>query len=121
MRPVVPALLVAGLALAGCQHSEQDRVRDVVTTFIRAYADGDAKAACAQLVPEVRDAFEGGCETGIKREISKLGARDKARLRGLKIGTVSIEGDTARAHIEGPGGEPGTLRKVGGQWLIENR
>ena len=34
---------------------------------------------------------------------------------------MDVSGDTARVRLEGQAGEPGTLRRVDGVWLIENR
>ena len=116
------ALLTAGgLMLAGCQPSERDRAGDSVEAFIHAYADGDTRTACARLVPEVRAAFDGGCEAGLKKESDALSAAEKQRLRTLDVRDVRIKGDRARVWLEGQGGEPGTLRRIDGEWFIENR
>jgi hypothetical protein len=117
------ALVVAGgLALAGCgQPSHDDRVGESVETFIRAYADGDAKTACGRLVPEVREAFKGGCEAGLKKESDALSPAERERLRGLGVREVRVDGARARVWLERQGGEPGTLRRVDGEWLIESR
>jgi len=114
-------LLVAALALTGCEPSDRERVSDSVETFIHAYADGDAKTACARLVPEVRAAFAGGCEAGLKKESDALSAAEKKRLHSLGVRDVRIKGDRANVWLEGQGGEPGTVRRVDGQWLVENR
>ena len=109
------------LALAGCQPSDRELAGDSVETFLHAYADGDAKTACARLVPEVRKAFEGGCEAGLKQESDALSKAEKDRLHALGVRDVRIKGDRANVWLEGQGGEPGTLRRVNGEWLIENR
>jgi hypothetical protein len=114
-------VVVAALALAGCQPSDRERVRDSVETFIHAYAAGDTKTACARLVPEVRKAFAGGCEAGLKKESEELSPAERDRLAGLGVRDVRIKGDRANAWLDGQGGRPGTLRRVDGQWLIENR
>jgi ketosteroid isomerase-like protein len=116
----VPVLLgAAALVLAGCQQSDQDQVRDAVAQYVNAYADGDAKTVCARLAPELRKAFKHGCEAGIKQEASKLSTADREALRELEVRSVSVSGDTARARLNS--GSLGTLRRVGGRWLIENR
>jgi hypothetical protein len=114
-------LLAAALALAGCQPSDRQRVKDSVETFIHAYADGDAKTACARLVPEVRAAFKGGCEAGLKKESDALSKAEKERLHSLEVRDVRIKGDRANVWLEAQGGEPGTVRRVDGEWLVENR
>jgi hypothetical protein len=118
---LVPALIAAAVALAGCEPSDRDRVGASVETFLHAYAAGDTKTACARLVPEVRKAFEGGCEAGLKKEADALSAAERARLAELDVRDVRIKGDRANAWLESQGGEPGTLRRVDGEWLIENR
>jgi hypothetical protein len=115
--PAIPA----ALALAGCQPSERDRAGDSVETFIHAFAAGDTKTACARLVPEVREAFKEGCEAGLKKETQALSAAERERLGELGVRDVRIKGDRANVWLEGQGGEPGTLRRVAGEWLIENR
>jgi hypothetical protein len=121
MRAFVPVLLAGGLALAGCAASDRDLAGKSVETFIHAYADGDAKTACARLVPEVRMAFKGGCEAGLKQESDRLSAAERQRLRALGVRDVRIQGDRAKVWLEGQGGEPGTLRRVDDEWLVENR
>jgi ketosteroid isomerase-like protein len=116
----IAIVIAAGLALAGCQQSEQDRVRDAVTAYLHAYADGDAKAVCALLAPELREAFKEGCEARIKKQSDALSEREREALHAQKVGSVSVAGDTARVRIEGSK-SVGTLRKVDGRWLIENR
>ena len=118
---LVGALIAGGLALAGCEESDRDRVKASVETFIHAYAVGDSKTACARLVPEVRMAFEGGCEVGLKKESAALSAAEKQRLRSLGVRDVRIKGDRANVWLEAQGGEPGTVRRVDGEWLVENR
>jgi hypothetical protein len=107
--------------LAGCEQSDRDRAGESVETFIHAFAAGDTKTACARLVPEVREAFEEGCEAGLKKETDALSPAEKQRLRTLGVRDVRIKGGRARVWLEGQGGEPGTLRRVDGEWLIENR
>ena len=68
-------------------------------------------------MPEVRAAFEGGCEAGLKKESDALTAAAKKRLRSLGVRDVRIKGDRANVWLEGQGGEPGTVRRVDGQWL----
>ena len=114
-------VILAALALAGCQPSDRDRVGESVETFIHAYAAGDTKTACARLVPEVRKAFKEGCEAGLKQEADKLSAAERTRLSQLDVRDVRIKGDRANAWLEGQGGQPGVLRRVDGEWLIENR
>ena len=115
-------VLLAALVLTGCEKAQSDRVRDSVRTFIRAYADGDVKTACSLLVPEVRDAFDNGCEADLKQESDALSDAERTRLRELELGDVDVRGDEARVRLRGQrGSEAGTLRKVDGRWLIENR
>ncbi len=114
-------LLAAALALAGCAPSERDRVGETVETFLHAFARGDTKTACARLVPEVRMAFKEGCEAGLKKETDALSAAERERLSELDVRDVRIKGDRANAWLESQGGEPGTLRRIDGEWLIENR
>jgi hypothetical protein len=115
------AAVLAALAFAGCAPSERDRVGASVEEFIHAYAAGDTKTACARLVPEVREAFKEGCEAGLKKEADQLSAAERKRLSELDVRDVRIKGDRANAWLENQGGEPGTLRRIDGEWLIENR
>ena len=117
----VALLALTALALAGCQPSDRDRVGASVETFVHAFARGDTKTACARLVPEVRKAFKEGCDAGLKKETDVLSAAERKRLSELDVRDVRIKGDRANAWLEGQGGEPGTLRRVDGEWLIESR
>jgi ketosteroid isomerase-like protein len=112
-------VLAAALALAGCQESDQDQVRAAVMEYVHAYADGDAETVCARLAPELRRAFKEGCEAGIEREAAKLSQSAREALNKQEVRSVSVSGDTARARLNSGG--LGTLRRVGGRWLIENR
>lgn len=112
-------LVAGGLALAGCAPSTQDQVRDAVHEYVRAYADGDAKTVCARLTPELIEAFKEGCEAGIAREAAGLSAEDRAKLREQEVRAVSVKGDTAKVRLNTGAG--GSLRRVDGRWLIENR
>ena len=67
----IALLVLAALALAGCQPSERDRVGESVESFLHAFARGDTKTACARLVPEVRKAFKDGCEAGFQKEYAR--------------------------------------------------
>ena len=116
-RPVL--VIAAALALAGCQESDQDQVRAAVMEYVHAYADGDAKTVCGRLAPELRKAFKEGCEAGIKREAAKLSKPAREALDKQEVRSVSVSGDSARARLNS--GSLGTLRRVGGRWLIENR
>ena len=71
--------------------------------------------------PRSATAFEDGCEAGLKKESDALSEAEKQRLHALGVRDVRIKGDRANVWLEGQGGEPGTVRRVDGEWLVENR
>ena len=48
MKPAVSQALAIVLVASGCG-SQEDEVRDTITTYLRAVVDGDGPKACAEL------------------------------------------------------------------------
>jgi hypothetical protein len=118
------ALLVAGaLALAGCGGSgDEDAVRDALTEYVDAMADGDGATACARMTEPLQEILlnstprASDCAEAVA-QIDRGGAN-----RGdVSIDGVEVEGDTARASVA-VGGDAGTrhsLRRVDGEWRVD--
>ena len=118
------AALVTGCGGAG---SDEDQVRDVVTSFVEAGKDRDAEEACSLLASDQVKAVErlGG---GADCEQVLGGILAKAQVSGtdLKIEDVRVEGDratvdaTVKASGASPRAESILLIKEDGEWKLAN-
>jgi hypothetical protein len=116
------AVLVLALlpgALTGCgvgPATDEEKISEAATTYLRALADGDAAKACAQLT---RRAKGKRCEQTIKERLSGL---DPDSLKNAADASMDIDigGDTATAGLSKPEGVRFVLVKVGEEWRIDS-
>jgi hypothetical protein len=132
---VKPVVLVLALALgaamvaSGCGgDSDAGRVEATVTTYLRAFADGDGPRACDQLtgeqmralasmaVEQVPELGATSCVEVVRRFAQQLGSDEKATMREADVFDVTVTGDRATAFVRR--GHPVELRLIGGAWLI---
>ena len=125
-RGAILAVCLAAL-LGGCGGgggSDEDQVRDVVTSFVEAGKDRDAAEACSLLsadqVKSVEQLGGGSCATILGGIFSK--ARDIGT--DVEIQDVRVEGDraTVDATVRAPGSQPKAesilVVRENGEWKI---
>jgi hypothetical protein len=118
---VLSVLVLALLAavVTGCgvgPATDEEKISETATTYLRALADGDTAKACAQLTRRTRGER---CEQTIGDRLSRL---DPDSLKNAADASmdIDVEGDTATAGLSEPEGARFLLAKVGGEWLIDS-
>ncbi len=132
-------LALAALAASGCGSDDsgggggggdgEAQIRDVVTGYASAVADGDGDKACGYLSQAARDRIEqaadtvdaSGCPGVIEKVTDTASADDRDKLGALEVTSVTVSGDTATAqtHVEGDKTDPAKLVKEDGAWKID--
>jgi hypothetical protein len=102
--------------------SDEDRVRDVATAYLHAFADGDAQAVCARVSP-LSQQLTGAesCEAGARASMRQLPATERAALRAAEVTSVEVRGGTRATVRFVPklnGRDDMELVKVDGRWTI---
>ena len=122
MKPVLTLLLLVALLGVGCGSDEEDEVRGVLKTYLRAVADGDGAKACDQMTPAAqRQLVEGvlgarDCRHAVGLFAERLPGRLKDTMRDPTIEDVEV--DDSRATVNVKDVERGALEKVDGEWKI---
>jgi hypothetical protein len=114
---VVLSLLAA--ALTGCgvgTATDEEKISETATTYLRALADGDAVEACAQLTRHARGEQ---CEQAIKERLSRLEPNTLEKAADASM-DIDVEGDRATAGLSEPEGARFLLVKLGGEWRIDS-
>ena len=116
------AALVTGCGGAG---SDEDQVRDVVTSFVEAGKNRDAEEACSLLSSDQVKAVErlgGGADC--EQVLGGFFANADAAGTEVKIEDVRVEGDratvdaTVKAGSFGPKAESILVVREGGEWKL---
>ena len=116
------AALVTGCGGAG---SDEDQVRDVVTSFVEAGKNRDAEEACSLLASDQVKAVErlgGGADC--EQVLGGFFANADAAGTEVKIEDVRVEGDratvdaTVKAGSFGPKAESILVVREGGEWKL---
>jgi hypothetical protein len=115
----VLSLLLLAVTAAGCgvgPATNEEKISKTATTYLRALADGNPAAACAQLTPSARGA---GCEATMRERLSQL---DSDALTNAANGSMDIEvdGDAATASLSEPEGARFVLAKIDDVWRIDS-
>ena len=111
------ALLAAGLTGCGVgAATNEEKISQTATTYLRALTDGETARACAQLTPRAKG---GGCEAALKQRLPGL---DSGALTRAADGSmdVDVDGDRATAGLSEPEGARFLLAKVGAEWRIDS-
>ena len=127
--------LLAGvsLAAAGCggsdAKSDDEQIRDTVSAYASAFADGDGTKVCERLTERAQKeviaqgkALGGNfttCEQTIKQLTSVISGADKKALRDIKVTKITVDGDTATLQAGAGNSATTRMRKVDGEWLVD--
>jgi len=108
--------------VAGCGASDEDEARAAVEKYVQALNEGDSEAACEQLTEgatqQIEEQFDDDCAGALDQAIGAVGEAG-ASFEDLEVGDVNVEGETATATIEAPGGSTTTeLTKEDGDWKL---
>jgi hypothetical protein len=113
---VVLSLLAVALTRCGVgPATDEERISETATTYLRALADGDAVEACAQLTRRARGER---CEQAIKERLSRLEPNTLEKAADAAM-DVDVEGNRATAGLSTPEGARFVLAKLGGEWRID--
>lgn len=122
--------LVVSLLLTGCGGGgDQAAVKQTVTTYLTALADGNGARACSQLTDtealavvssisqQLPELNVSSCADAMTKVSRSLGGDGAAKLRAAKVTNVKVAGSSASATVAG-GSTTARLTKVGGHWYI---
>jgi hypothetical protein len=121
-RGCVLSVLVLALVAAvvtGCgggPATDEEKISETATTYLRALADGDTAKACTQLTRRARGER---CEQTIGDRLSRL---DPDSLKNAADASmdIDVEGDTATAGLSEPEGARFLFAKAGDEWRIDS-
>lgn len=141
----VVAIVVAAAAVGACSTkvSDEDKVKDVVTGFFSAVADGNGTVACAKLTASAVNELSAAafllqapasCPEAIERLNRQLSSDDKKALDSAEVRRVTVTGDTAvvadadiSLRISGQSSlfrnnnpAPITIDRIGDDWKISS-
>jgi hypothetical protein len=117
----VSALAALTVSAAGCGSSAShgSDPSSVVKSFFAAAGAGDGKRACALLTAEEQSKVVTGGTC--VQEMSRFGAALAQQLRGLRLGSASVHGQTATVRVTTPSKSTTvTLHRRGGGWVISS-
>lgn len=103
----------------------EGEVRAAIKTYIAAFGDGDAAKVCGMLTDEARAKAKtdvGDCATTLAGAFQQLGGKAKLKVLAeqFTVQKVTVKGDTAKVTSTLNPKEPVELRKVDGEWKLQN-
>jgi hypothetical protein len=121
-------------AACGGGGSDEEQIETTIKEYMAAFADGDGDAACDHLTDGAREAMEQGLDAIAGKascdELPKLldqleGANREEldKLRDIEVEGIKVTGDTATAWpvYRGERADQATLRRVDGEWKIDQQ
>jgi hypothetical protein len=121
MRVALVVLLAVALAVAaaGCgvgPATNQEKISKTASTYLKALADSDTAAACAQLTPRARGE---ACDQAMKERLRRL---DPGVLKGAADDSmdIDVDGNRASARLSEPPGARFLLVKTNDEWRIDS-
>jgi ketosteroid isomerase-like protein len=136
---MLAVLALSAIAVGGCGGDDsggggggggddESQVRDVVTSYAGAVADGDGDKACGYLsdsaLAQIEKAAEGlkvdGCAGVLEKATEGASDDDIDKVKNMEVTSVKITGDraTAETEVEGEDNSPAMLVKEDGEWKI---
>lgn len=109
--------------------NSEAEIEKAVQTYVRAFVDGDGKAACDQLTDQARQAVTGmsrtvgakGCADAFERTREIGGPEVVQAARRIKVHKVRINGGTASVELRaGSQDSIAQLEHVGDHWKISS-
>jgi hypothetical protein len=123
-----PAVLIAGLLLAGCggearpRPTPEDGVRDAASAYLGALGARDWARACRSMTAgarrDIEDAAGAPCARALRSGAALAGEELATAAREVAGADVRIRGASATIGPFGGLPEPLRLRRVGGRWLV---
>jgi hypothetical protein len=117
----------AALALAGCGKSDEDKVKETVTSYIDALSNGDGAKACglvsASAANQIKTQSKAkDCASAIESFTkSSDGAAVKQAFKAAKVEKVKVKGKKATATIKVANQTaPLPLEKNGSDWKLSS-
>jgi hypothetical protein len=122
MRVTLVLLLLAvalAVAAAGCgvgPATNQEKISKTASTYLKALADSDTAAACAQLTPRAQGE---ACDQAMKERLSRL---DPGVLKAAADDSmeIDVDGNRATARLSEPPGARFLLVKTNHEWRIDS-
>jgi len=118
------AVLVAlgGLVLAGCgvgSGTSESKISETTDNYLRAISSGETTKACAQLTPRARAAIGTPCGSAMEKIASRVGP-DRLADAADQGASISVDGSTGAATLEGLDGARLHLVSAASTWLIDS-
>ena len=118
------------LSLAACGGpSDTERIRSLVTDYVKAFSAGDGPKVCSLLTPAAQREIQQAagllrgkdCAATITSVAKMSVAADANAVQKFHAGNVVVDGNEAGVVIEpaSPGTKPTRLVKVDGKWLFD--
>ena len=122
---VIPLIVALAITLAGCGKTNREEIESAVRGFDSALAAGNGARACEFLSQSLRAeiARRGDCAplaTKLSRSHRRT-AREVKALGSAEVSSVTVEGTTATAQVQAPGGYPSRsveLEETDAGWKI---
>jgi hypothetical protein len=112
-------LAILALALTGCgvgPATNEEKISKTATTYLKALADGDAAAACAQLSVSAKGSR---CVAAMRERLSRLDSQALTKAANGSM-DVDVDADTATAGLSEPRGARFVLARIGDEWRIDS-
>jgi hypothetical protein len=123
---VVAALGVLALTAPACGgdddgKSDADQVKEVVTDFYAALADGDGAEACDLVTGNAKARLSPGqrsCEEAVDQAATRTDDELEEALRNIEVSDIKVEGDEATCTARANRIARVELKKQGDDWKI---
>ena len=114
--------LLAVLTLAGCgvgSGGPESKISETTDTYLRSLSSGDTTKACAQLAREAQENLGASCVAAMEKIAAAVG-RDRLTEAADKGSSISVDGSTGSATLDGLNDARIGLIKSGSNWLIKS-
>jgi hypothetical protein len=126
-------LLAVVALLAGCGgagNTDEDKIEATIKGYLAAFADHDGDKICSYLTDDARKAMlrrvkslasKPDCDT-IASITTGIDQEELDRLKDAQVADIEVTGNTATARptLAGEKADEARLRRVGGEWKLDN-